>query len=81
VRTLVRRFQSATGTTPLQWLLHQRIRRAKHLLESSNEPVERIASLAGFGSAPNLRQHFTRVVGVAPMNYRRTFRCEHPQSA
>src|SRR4051812_46456861 len=77
VRTLVRRFQSATGTTPLQWLLHQRVRRAQHLLESSDEPVERIASLAGFGSAANLRQHFTRVVGVPPMSYRRTFKCEH----
>src|SRR3954469_14806335 len=77
VRTLMRRFQSATGTTPLQWLLMQRVRRAQHLLESSDESVERIASLAGFGSAANLRQHFTRVVGVPPVSYRRTFKCEH----
>ncbi|MBV9098996.1 MAG: helix-turn-helix domain-containing protein [Frankiaceae bacterium] len=73
-RTLVRRFQAATGTTPLQWLLSQRVRRAQHLLESSDEPVERIAGLAGFGTAANLRQHFTRLVGVAPIAYRRTFR-------
>ncbi len=73
-RTLVRRFQSATGTTPLQWLLGQRVRRAQHLLESTDEPVERIAGLAGFGTAANLRQHFTRLVGVPPMAYRRTFR-------
>jgi AraC family transcriptional regulator, transcriptional activator FtrA len=79
VRTLMRRFQGATGTTPLQWLLLQRVRRAQHLLESTDEPVERIASLAGFGSAPNLRQHFTRVVGVPPMSYRRTFKCEHDE--
>ena len=78
VRTLVRRFTAATGTTPLQWLLIQRVRRAQHLLESSDQPVERIASLAGFGTAANLRQHFTRVVGVPPMHYRRTFRGEHP---
>jgi transcriptional regulator GlxA family with amidase domain len=76
VRTLVRRFAAATGTTPLQWLLSQRVRRAQHLLESSDEPVERIASLAGFGTAANLRQHFTRTVGVAPAHYRRTFRGE-----
>src|SRR5436190_7051205 len=81
VRTLVRRFQTATGTTPLQWPLQQRVRRAQHLLESSEEPVERIASLSGFGSAPNLRQHFTRIVGVPPMSYRRTFRVQHPVSA
>lgn len=73
-RTLVRRFQAATGTTPLQWLLRQRVRRAQHLLEATDEPVERVASLAGFGTAANLRQHFTRAVGVAPMAYRRTFR-------
>jgi len=81
VRTLVRRFQSAAGTTPLQWLLHQRVRRAQHLLETTEEPVERVASLSGFGSAPNLRQHFTRIVGVPPMSYRRTFRGEHELSA
>jgi len=78
VRTLVRRFTAATGTTPLQWLLIQRVRRAQHLLESSDQPVERIASLAGFGTAANLRQHFTRIVGVPPIQYRRCFRgdCE-----
>ena len=73
-RTLVRRFQAGLGTTPLQWLLMQRVRRAQNLLEASDEPVERVASLAGFGTAANLRQHFTRAVGVAPMAYRRTFR-------
>src|SRR4051794_35599880 len=77
VRTLVRRFSAATGTTPLQWLLIQRVRRAQQLLESSDQPVERIASLAGFGTAANLRQHFTRVVGVPPAHYRRTFRGEN----
>ena len=81
VRTLVRRFTAATGTTPLQWVLAQRVRRAQHLLESSDEPVERIASLAGFGTAANLRQHFTRAVGVAPMHYRRTFRGDTRVSA
>jgi AraC family transcriptional activator FtrA len=75
-RTLMRRFQTATGTTPLQWLLSQRVRRAQHLLEATDEPVERIASLAGFGTAANLRQHFARDVGVAPAVYRRTFRGE-----
>jgi transcriptional regulator GlxA family with amidase domain len=74
VRTLVRRFQAATGTTPLQWLLAQRVRRAQHLLESSDEPIERVAAMAGFGTAANLRQHFTRTVGVAPQAYRKTFR-------
>jgi transcriptional regulator GlxA family with amidase domain len=74
VRTLVRRFAAATGTTPLQWLVAQRVRRAQQLLEETDEPVERVASLAGFSTAVNLRQHFTRAVGVPPVAYRRTFR-------
>jgi transcriptional regulator GlxA family with amidase domain len=81
VRTLVRRFTAATGTTPLQWLVAQRVRRAQHLLESTDEPVERVAAMAGFGTAANLRQHFTRAVGVAPMNYRRTFRGDVRETA
>lgn len=72
-RTLARRFQAAVGTSPLQWLLSQRIRHAQHLLETTNEPVERISQIAGFGSPANLRQHFTRATGVSPATYRRTF--------
>ncbi len=47
VRTLVRRFHDATGTSPLQWLLQQRVRRAQHLLESTDEPIERVAAAFG----------------------------------
>ncbi len=43
-------------------------------LEATDEPVERIAELAGFGSPANLRQHFSRATGVSPLSYRRTFR-------
>jgi transcriptional regulator GlxA family with amidase domain len=75
-RTFARRFRAATGTTPHQWLLRQRVLHAQHLLESTDEPVERIASLCGFGSAAVLRQHFNRIVGTSPLAYRRTFQCE-----
>jgi AraC family transcriptional regulator, transcriptional activator FtrA len=73
-RTLARRFQAVVGMTPMQWLLAQRIRRAQQLLEATDEPVERVAELAGFGSPANLRQHFSRATGVSPLSYRRTFR-------
>jgi AraC family transcriptional activator FtrA len=72
-RTLARRFQTAVGMTPMQWLLAQRIHRAQQLLEATDEPVERIAGLAGFGSPANFRQHFARATGVSPLGYRRTF--------
>ncbi|MFF4605108.1 helix-turn-helix domain-containing protein [Streptomyces sp. NPDC001339] len=73
-RTLVRRFHAATGTTPLRWLQAQRIARARELLESTDLPVDRVAELAGLGAAANLRRHFTRVLGVPPVDYRRSYR-------
>jgi transcriptional regulator GlxA family with amidase domain len=73
-RTFARRFKAATGTTPLQWVLHQRVVSAQRMLESSAAPIDEIAVMCGFGSAAGLRQHFTRVVGSTPSAYRSTFR-------
>lgn len=74
-RTFARRFVAETGTTPAQWLLAQRLHHARTLLESSELPVEAVATRAGFGSAALLRHHFTARVGVPPATYRQTFRC------
>lgn len=73
-RNLGRHFRSVTGTTPLQWLLTQRIRRAQELLETTDDSVDTIAAATGMGTATTLRRHFSRAVGVPPTTYRRTFR-------
>ncbi|GGM40688.1 AraC family transcriptional regulator [Dactylosporangium sucinum] len=73
-RQLARHFRSATGTTPLRWLLTQRIRRAQELLETTGDGVDAVAAATGMGTAATLRRHFNRVVGVSPAEYRRTFR-------
>lgn len=73
-RTLNRRFREQTGTTPLQWLHLARIRRAQHLLETTDHPVERIADEVGFGSPTAFRDRFKRVVGTSPRGYRTAFR-------
>jgi transcriptional regulator GlxA family with amidase domain len=73
-RNLGRHFRAAAGTTPLQWLLTQRIRRAQELLETTDESVDAIATATGMGTATTLRRHFNRTVGVPPDTYRRTFR-------
>jgi transcriptional regulator GlxA family with amidase domain len=72
-RTFARRFRAETGTTPHSWLTEQRILHAQRLLEETDQPVEAVADLAGFGSASVLRHHFTRRVGTTPQAYRRTF--------
>ncbi|WP_189533848.1 helix-turn-helix domain-containing protein [Streptomyces roseolilacinus] len=73
-RHLGRHFRAATGTTPLQWLLTQRIRRAQELLEATDDGVDVIAAATGMGTAATLRRHFNRTVGVPPDAYRRAFR-------
>ena len=57
-RTFARRFRAETGTTPYDWLTRQRVLLAQRLLESTDEPIERVAQLAGFGTAATLRHHF-----------------------
>ncbi|NKE60670.1 helix-turn-helix domain-containing protein [Lentzea sp. PSKA42] len=73
-RHLARLFKAVTGTTPLQWLHTQRIRRAQQLLEMTDDSVDQIAGASGMGTATTLRRHFHRTVGVPPDTYRRTFR-------
>ncbi|MFF9813355.1 helix-turn-helix domain-containing protein [Streptomyces sp. NPDC014006] len=73
-RHLSRHFRSLTGSTPLQWLLTQRIRLAQELLETTDGTVDAIAAATGMGTATTLRRHFSHRVGVPPDTYRRTFR-------
>ncbi|WP_405598749.1 helix-turn-helix domain-containing protein [Streptomyces sp. NBC_01410] len=73
-RTFSRRFHEQTGTTPLQWLLRARVRRAQYLLETTDDPVERVADQAGFGSPTAFRERFKRVTGTTPHGYRASFR-------
>jgi transcriptional regulator GlxA family with amidase domain len=72
-RTLSRRFLEQTGTTPLQWVLAQRVRRAQQLLETTVFSIEQVATRAGFGSAAAFRDRFSKIVGASPQIYRRTF--------
>ncbi len=72
-RTFARRFLAATGTTPYQWLLGQRVQFAQRLLEASDLSIEAVAERSGFCTAGNLRKHFSRVVRTSPQAYRHTF--------
>jgi len=80
-RSFTRHFQQRTGSSVLQWLLHQRLAAASRLLEHSQRPIELIASDCGFGSGLSLRQHFVREMGVPPLVYRRQFQPKLGQQA
>ena len=79
VRTFTRRFREETGQSPTQWLLQQRLALVRRLLESTDEPVDRIAATAGFGTPASLRAHLRSSIGVSPLAYRRTFRGARPE--
>ena len=72
-RTFARRFRSETGTTPLQWLLAQRVLRAQQMLETGGASIDEIARACGFADAAALRYHFRRALGTTPTAYRRAF--------
>jgi transcriptional regulator GlxA family with amidase domain len=79
-RTFARRFSAEVGTTPHQWLTAQRVLRARHLLETTDLDVERIARESGFATGAVLRHHFQRQIGVPPQAYRKAF-TRQPASA
>ncbi|MFE2940284.1 GlxA family transcriptional regulator [Streptomyces sp. NPDC059255] len=74
VRTFTRRFREEAGVSPGQWLVRQRVERARHLLESTDLSVDQVARDCGFGTAQSMRQHLQAALGVPPTVYRRTFR-------
>ncbi|MGW6744047.1 GlxA family transcriptional regulator [Streptomyces sp. NPDC055025] len=73
VRTLSRRFLAETGLSPLQWLLHRRVDRARELLETTGLPMDQVARRSGLGSADSLRKHMAGRVGLTPTAYRASF--------
>src|SRR5215475_5349924 len=72
-RTLQREFRAATGQAPHEWIVGERIARAKELLESTRLSTQAVAARVGLGSAESLRHHFRRRVGTTPGQYRRRF--------
>ncbi|WP_144632276.1 GlxA family transcriptional regulator [Bordetella genomosp. 13] len=72
-RTFARRFREQTGTTPIQWLLKSRVRRAQELLETTALSIDQVARAAGFDSPVTFRTRFQNLVGLTPSAYRRRF--------
>lgn len=72
-RSFKRRFQQATGLSPLQYVHTLRIEEAKQMLESGDAPVEQIAGEVGYEDAGFFTRLFLRNVGLTPAQYRRRF--------
>ncbi len=71
--TFTRAFRARTGTTVHNWLVTQRLARARHLLETTTSGVDIIATQSGFGTPARLREHFATALGTTPTRYRAEF--------
>ncbi len=73
-RTFQRRFETTTGSSVGEWLLTERLRHARRLLETTGEAsLDDIAIASGFGTPATMRHHFRKRLGTSPGVYRKTF--------
>jgi AraC family transcriptional activator FtrA len=72
-RNFHRRFSETVGVTPATWILEERLRHARTLLEESNGGLGEIAEQCGFASVETFRSAFRRRIGISPSAYRGNF--------
>lgn len=66
-------FKRTVGATPHQWLLEQRVERAKHLLRTSSRSLSDIAYATGFADQSHFARVFSQRVRTSPQVWRRQF--------
>lgn len=75
-RTFIRRFQKATGMRPSEYLQHQRVQKAREMLENSSTTVERVGWQVGYEDVSAFRRMFQKHTGLTPGQHRERF-CGH----
>lgn len=65
-----RLFKQSIGISPYQYLIQQRVERAKHLLKHTDHPIVDIAFECGFSSHSHLGKQFRQITGVTPKMFR-----------
>lgn len=73
-RTLSRRFQRATGTTPWQFLLTLRMSEAATLLRTTNLSVTQVAAEVGITDSAHFARQFKKTNQLTPTQYRKAVR-------
>jgi AraC-like DNA-binding protein len=68
---LAQLFTAEVGVSPRQFLLRERVRRAKELLRDSDAPVTSIALDLGFSSSQHFAKMFKKIAGRSALSFRR----------
>lgn len=66
----IRLFKNNTGQTPHQYILQQRIAKARYLLQHREISISEIAARVGFCDQSHFTKYFKRIVGMTPREYR-----------
>ena len=72
-RTVQRRFHKAIGLKPTEYCQQLRVSKARELLETTNDSIERIAWEVGYEDAGSFRKVFVRIAGLSPGDHRKRF--------
>jgi AraC family transcriptional regulator len=62
-------FKQSMGVTPWQYVMQQRLERAKELLTQRDRSIVEIALQCGFKSQSHFTQQFRKFTGVTPKRY------------
>ena len=72
-RTFKRRFKSATGYAPLEYVQSLRIEEAKQILETTDMAIDDVSLSVGYDEPNSFRRLFKRTTGISPHQYRLRF--------
>jgi transcriptional regulator GlxA family with amidase domain len=73
-RHFARAFAAETGLTPAKAVERLRLEAARLRVETTHEPIDRVAESAGFGDPERMRRAFLRAFGQPPQALRRAAR-------
>jgi transcriptional regulator GlxA family with amidase domain len=73
-RSLLRHFRTHFGTSPLGYIQHLRVERAKALLEATQLSFDEVVERCGYSDVPSFRKLFKRETSLTPADYRERFR-------
>jgi transcriptional regulator GlxA family with amidase domain len=73
-RSLLRHFHTHFGTSPLGYIQHLRVERAKALLEATQLSFDEVVERCGYSDVPSFRKLFKRETSLTPADYRERFR-------
>ncbi len=73
VQNFIVAFSKTFGTTPAQYVIQERLRRARWLLSNTRQSVAIVAAETGFASQSHLTTTLKQHEGMTPTQYRRSF--------